>query len=222
MLQSPWDERLWSLFFKEPEKIISQIVQENLCKRRNFRLKPDKSGPDDSPLMPTPPSGEWSGEYKDMTRDEHEHEVKYKITFEAGGKVQGSAMSTDGDQFRINGTYSLRTGIVAWNQHPCNPKNNVKEAEFYGDVFIGPSGPARITGTFVTGNGRYCVLNLVDPTVSKTNEIPVCPPKVPVELPPHRSSPDALPTLLAGGVTPIKAHIARNLREGRPAFFPKM
>eukprot|EP00746_Dinoflagellata_sp_MGD_P163374 gnl/MRDRNA2_/MRDRNA2_91366_c0_seq1.p1 gnl/MRDRNA2_/MRDRNA2_91366_c0~~gnl/MRDRNA2_/MRDRNA2_91366_c0_seq1.p1 ORF type:complete len:233 (+),score=39.22 gnl/MRDRNA2_/MRDRNA2_91366_c0_seq1:82-780(+) len=232
MIQAPWDDRLWSLLSTEPDKITSQVIQENLRKRKCFRTGPDVSGPD---KVLRPPSGEWRGEYQDMRTNER-YEVKYRITFLEDGRVQGSAISTDDQQalqdFKINGIHSLRTGIVAWSQFPSQPRPNTQASEFYGDAFMCPSGPARITGTFVTPDGRYCVVNLVDPTAPKAKEVDRAQvavtfnlPKMSDDLPLRRSSetsPDHLPTLLTGCRTPIKAHIANNLKEGRPAFFPKM
>jgi len=227
-MQAPWDDRLWSLLSTEPDKITSQVIQENLKQRRSFRNKPEKSGADNNPLVQPPPSGEWRGEYQDMKTNE-QYEVKYKITFLEDGRVQGSAISTDGDQalqdFKINGMYSLCTGIVAWSQFQSQPRPNAQASEFYGDACMSSSGPARITGTFVTPDGRYCVVNLVHPTASKASEVAVNPQKMPEELLPGRSAESSsqhLPTLLAGSMTPIKAHIVNNLKERRPAFFPKL
>lgn len=247
MIQAPWDDRLWSMLSNEPNKLTSQdgrsLIQENLRKRKCFRNQPEKSGPDNDPLEihPRPPSGEWHGEYQDMKTHER-YEVKYKITFLEDGRIQGSAISTDADQalqdFKINGTHSLRTGIVAWSQMVSQPRPNAQATEFYGDAFMSPSGPARITGTFVTPSGRYCVVNLVDPTTAAKNvevdrevhraqvtfnlsaEVEEVPRVVPLRRS-SESSPEDLPTLLTGSRTPIRAHVAKNLEKGRPAFFPK-
>jgi len=235
MLQAPWDERLWSLLSTEPAKVTPQVIKENLNKRKSFRCRPEKPGSDDSRLLPMPASGEWRGEYQDMKSNDV-HEVKFKISFLEDGRLQGSAISTDPDHalqdFKINGVFSLHTGIVAWCQFPSNARPNTQGDEFYGDVFLCPSGPARITGTFVTSSGRYCVVNLVHPRACKANEVaatspklaetllPV-PPKVAEALPSRPSSREELPTLLGGSMTPIKTHIVNNLREGRPSFFPK-
>jgi hypothetical protein len=228
MIQAPWDDRLWSLLSTEPDKITSQVIQENLRKRKCFRNQPEKSGTDKDPLVLRPPSGEWRGEYQDMKTHE-QYEVKYRITFLEDGRVQGSAISTDGDQalqdFKINGVHSLRTGIVAWSQFPSQPRPNAQASEFYGDAFMGASGPARITGTFVTPSGRYCVVNLAHPKTTKGKEVDKAQVAVTFNLPiseelPRHSS-EELPTLLTVCRTPIKSHIANNLKDGRPAFFPK-
>lgn len=251
MIQAPWDDLLWSMLSNEPNKITSQdgkrLIQENLRKRKCFRNQPEKSGPDNDALVLRPPSGEWHGEYQDMKTHER-YEVKYKITFLEDGRIQGSAISTDDDQalqdFKINGTHSLRTGIVAWSQMVSQPRPNAQASEFYGDAFMSPSGPARITGTFVTPNGRYCVVNLVDPTTAAKNvevdrevdraqvtfnlsaEVEEVPRKVhfravaAAAIAARRSSED-LPTLLTGSRTPIRAKVAKNLEKDRPAFFPK-
>merc|ERR1712224_294296 len=157
--------------------------------------------------LPDPPSGEWSGEYQDMPCvANEEHAVKYKLTFKANGAVLGTGSSAEGE-FSISGIYNLYTGIVAWSQFPLKPRPNAKATEFYGDVSIFASGPAKITGTFLTPNGRYCIVNLVQPTTSECNG------KIKEESGLPQSSPTALPTLLTGSMTPI--------RDGKPSFFPK-
>merc|ERR1712224_480097 len=145
-----------------------------------------------------------------------EHEVQCKITFKADGAVEGClSCKTDGD-FQIQGVYDLSTGIVAWSQVPVNPRPGAKATEFYGDVYNLSSGPSRITGTFLTSNGRYCVLNLVNPlggvspallpkSVDKRRRHSLASAATKPEEPGRRhSAPDALPTLLGvGSLQPI-------------------
>jgi len=237
MLQAPWDDRLWSVLSSTPEKVNSQTIDENLFLRRNFRLRGERSRPDEEPLMPVPPSGEWSGEFQDMPCiANEEHAVQYELTFKANGAIQGTCVSAEGD-FNINGVYNLRTGIVAWTQFPCNPRPNAKGAEFYGDVSFVAHGPARITGTFLTPTGRYCIVNLTHPSASAGKvhfevdvspgnlreepprrsslpEVDFNPYKLPArEEPARRSSLPALPTLLTGGFRPVTAEKPSFLRK---------
>lgn len=168
MLQAPWDDRLWSLLSTAPEEITPAIINENCAKRKKFRLdQENQSLGGNDPLLPIPPSGEWSGEYQDMPCvANQEQEVKCQITFKVDGEVDGCLSCKEGD-FKIKGVYNSSNGIVAWAQVPVNPRPNAKATEFYGDVYNLASGPSRITGTFLTSNGRYCMLNLVNPLASQ-------------------------------------------------------
>jgi len=224
MLRSPWDDRLWSSLSATPYRVVdSHVINQNLTDRKSFRLKLEGSGKGDDPLLLAPPSGEWSGEYQDMPCvANEEHSVKYSITFRADGAILGSGSCKEGE-FKIKGVFSLSTGIVAWCQFPYQPRPNAKSTEFYGDISNFASGPARITGTFLTCTGRYCTVNLVHPKVSESKEDAVSPTiSLPPALPtlqkgsmtPKRewnASSTALPTLLSGSMTPIK--------DGKPAFF---
>jgi len=177
MLQAPWDERLWSVLSTTPDEVDSKIINDNLTNRKNFRLKQARETPDEGPLSLVPPSGEWSGSYQDMPWCV-DHEVTYKITFRSDGAVEGSGSSKEGE-FNVKGVYNRCTGIVTWGQVPANPRPNAKATEFYGDVSSFVTGPAKITGTFVTSNGRYCIVNLVGPgaTASESKEVAAGPSK---------------------------------------------
>merc|ERR1712224_722598 len=142
-----------------------------------------------------------------------EHEVQCKITFKADGAVEGClSCKTDGD-FQIKGAYNFSTGIVAWGQFPINPRPNAKATEFYGDIYNLSSGPSRIAGTFLTSNGQYCVLNLVNPLASEVKA--TLPTLLKGSMTPARdgavspatkqgeSSEDSLPTLLRGSIQPV-------------------
>jgi len=213
MLQAPWDNRLWSLLSTAPEKVTSDIIKQNLADRKRFRVGQERIVPSEDPLQLVPPSGEWSGEFQDMPCvANQEHEVKYKVTFKADGAVEGSYSCEDGD-FKIKGAYNFSTGIVAWSQFPVNPRPNTTATEFYGDIYNLASGPSRITGTFLTSSGRYCVMNLVNPLAGNVKE--VLPAPLTGSTKPGRQraaslaekqeesdrghyAPDALPTLLGG------------------------
>lgn len=173
MLQAPWDERLLSALSTEPDKVDSQIINENLNNRKSFRLKLARETPNEGPLSLVPPSGEWLGSYQDMPCIANEdHEITYKITFRADGAVEGSGSSKDGE-FNVKGVYNRCTGIVAWGQVPVNPRPNARATEFYGDVSSFATGPAKITGTFLSSTGHYCVVNLVGSgaTISESNAV---------------------------------------------------
>jgi len=188
MLQAPWDNRLWSLLSSAPKEVTSNVINENLTNRKQFRVKQEKTAPNEDPLLLVPPSGDWSGKYQDMPCvADQEHEVKYNITFKDDGAIEGSLSCDDGD-FKIKGAYNFSTGIVAWGQFPINPRPNAKATEFYGDIYNLTSGPSRITGTFLTSSGRYCVLNLVNPLAGNVKEV--------------------LPTLLAGRTKPRRQSTA--------------
>jgi len=218
MLQAPWDADLWSLLSNAPEEITPAIINENLFNRKRFRMRTSRVVPADDPEHLVPPSGEWSGQYQDMPCvANQEHEVTYKITFKANGEVKGCLSCKDGD-FQIQGVYDMSTGIVAWSQVPVNPR--AKATEFYGDVYNLSSGPSRITGTFLTSTGRYCMLNLSDPSpgVLSTELQESVQPEIkreraaslatdsldtkPEEFGRRHSAPDALPTLLTASLQP--------------------
>lgn len=217
MLQAPWDDRLWSLLSTKPEEVTSHIVNENLANRKKFRLDQERIVvPNGDPSLCIPPPGEWSGKYQEMPCvANQEHEVKCKISFKADGAVDGFFSCTDGD-FKIQGMYDLSTGIVGWSQFPINPRPGAKATEFYGDVYNLTSGPSRISGTFLTSTGRYCILNLVNPLPGLASDAKeVQPAQKPgrgrlaspaikeEEADPDHYDPDALPTLLAGKLQPI-------------------
>lgn len=169
MIQAPWDDHLWALLSSAPEEVTPAIMKEtckeNLANRKRFRIQQERTRPTDDPLLLVPPSGQWSGEYQDMPCvANQEHEVTCKITFKADGAVEGCLSCKDDGECKIQGMYDRSTGIVVWSQCPSNPRPGAKATEFYGDVYNLSSGPARVTGTFLTSSGRYCVLNLVNPS----------------------------------------------------------
>merc|ERR1712224_1108527 len=199
---------------------------------KRFRLQQERIVPDDNASLLVPPSGEWSGEYQDMPCvANQEHEVTCKITFKADGAVEGCLICKDDGECKIQGMYDRSTGIVVWSQYPSNPRPGAKATEFYGDVYNLSSGPARVTGTFLTSNGRYCALNLVNPSggVSPTmikdsvneSEKPsasknraTSPAVISIAKLARESkntSPDALPTLLGGNLQPIT--------DGQPIYY---
>jgi len=113
-----------------------------------------------------------------MSIASRECEVQYHIVFKPDGTVEGSGSSAEGN-FKIDGAYNLRKGIVAWRQtaascpvwfNPCSKYGAKIEAEFFGHMlnFSGP-GPARIMGTFLTDLGRYCAVNVTCPGTNTTN-----------------------------------------------------
>jgi hypothetical protein len=223
MLQAPWDDRLWSLLSTTPEEVNSAVINENLANRKKFRLDQERIVPADDPALLFPPAGEWSGEYQNMPCvANQEHEVKCKITFRADGAVVGLLTCKDGD-FNIRGSYNLSTGIVAWSQFPVDPRPNAKATEFYGDVYNLASGPSRITGTFLTQNGKYCALNLINPLAGEVKEaLPALltgskkasRTATPVKQEKSGLSAPDLPTLLAGKLQPIT--------DGKPVVYKGM
>eukprot|EP00746_Dinoflagellata_sp_MGD_P160655 gnl/MRDRNA2_/MRDRNA2_87507_c0_seq1.p1 gnl/MRDRNA2_/MRDRNA2_87507_c0~~gnl/MRDRNA2_/MRDRNA2_87507_c0_seq1.p1 ORF type:complete len:306 (+),score=56.96 gnl/MRDRNA2_/MRDRNA2_87507_c0_seq1:81-920(+) len=180
---APWDDRLWSLLKSEPTKASKQsiqIINDNLVQRRKHRVHPnERSGTDQNPLLSFPLRGtmSWSGCYVEipMSVASIECKVQYDIVFKPDGTIEGSGSSAEGN-FKINGSYNLQRGIVAWRQaaatcpvwyNPCSKYGAKIEAEFFGRMLnFSGSGPARITGTFLTDLGRYCAVNLTCPTTS--------------------------------------------------------
>jgi len=209
---APWDERLLSVLSTTPDKLDSQIVTANLNNRKSFRMKLARETPNEGPLSLVPPSGEWLGSYQDMPCIANEdHKITYKITFRADGAVEGSCSSKDGE-FNVKGVYNRCTGIVAWGQIPANPRPNARATEFYGDVSSFTTGPAKITGTFLTSTGHYGVVNLVGSgaTTYESNEVAACCSKLRDTSGPRHSSATptpaaALPTILTGNVPPFRA-----------------
>lgn len=174
MYRSPWDTNLWNQLAvpcANPLKVDGQIVRENLANRKSHRLMPcEKSGSDENPDRPAPPSGDWTGDYQDAPCVANaEYKAQYKMVFKPDGAVEGSGSSKEG-RFKIQGVYNLRSGILAWRQlsppdahQGCGTK---LAAEFFGSI-CSIAGRKHITGTFLTNTGRYCVVKLVSPKDSE-------------------------------------------------------
>jgi len=207
---APWDDRLMSLLKSEHDKASEesiQIINDNLVQRRRHREHPqEKLASDKNPQSNLPNYGSmtWSGCYVDIPHSiaSIECKVQYDIVFKADGTIEGSGSSAEGN-FKINGSYNLRDGTVAWRQaapkcpvwyNPCSKYGAKIEAEFFGRMrnFQGPD-PTRITGTFLTDHGRYCALNLYLTGMDTTTADTKC------TAGQARAAMEQLPTLLSAG-----------------------